>query len=146
MTEWSRIRLLDTLTEVRAYALEPVEQPTEIERTYGYYAGWHACLSWLQDEVPAQNITTAVAMQALLSDAERVGEMMAQALAFTADGCAAVEDVPDAAVGDQRLRVLLQYVRGWQAAVEKTDERLVQVADHVFEGVEGPDTFGDCIR
>lgn len=132
MTEWTRMQLLDMLTEVGAYALEPTAQPTDIERTHGYYVGWRGCIMWLQQCVRERDVTTEAEMRVLIADADRAGESMEHALAFTSEACRGVDDLPEVAVGNDRLRVLLRYARGWQAAAAKADARLAQVAGSVF--------------
>jgi len=132
MTQWKNSRILELLDEVGAYALEPTDSPRSLERTYGYYVGWRSCIMYLQGLVHEKDIHTEDALRTSLADASLAGERMLSAFAFTHDNCSTVEDLPDAAIGNEPLLTLLRFARGWIAAAEKADNRATQHANRIF--------------
>lgn len=132
MTQWKMSRITEVLDEVGAYALEPTDTPRSLERTYGYHVGWRSCIMYLQGSVRTEEPQTEDALRALLADAQLAGERMLSAFAFTHDTCSTVDDLPDAAIGDEPLLTLLRFARGWIAAAEKADDRVTRLSDHLF--------------
>ncbi len=132
MRSENSFRVLELLNEVGAYALEPVDTPRSLERTYGYYVGWRSCIMYLQGSVRTQNSYTEDEFHALLENARLAGERMLSAFAFTHDTCSTVEDLSDAAIGDDSLLTLVRFARGWIAAVEKVDDRATKLEDRLF--------------